>query len=213
MSMNYDPRLREWEALASAGDASAMGRIGAHFNMQGDLDQAFEWFIKAADAGDSRAAAYVGWLFKALGDNDQAITWCRKAAQAGDLEAQTLLQSLVNPPDTTSPFAMAHTAAADRLAAEQFELGLLDQASSNWTLAANGGSVEALFGLGRWWEQQGNLGHAILFYTRASQSGHDGAMFRLGVILDGRGERDLSLGWLTKSADAGNAQARQLLAD
>ncbi|WP_159599199.1 tetratricopeptide repeat protein [Agromyces humi] len=211
--MTNDPQLEQLIAIASSGDPDALMNVGIAYNMRGHLDEAFEWFIRSADAGNVRAYAYLGWLFKVMGDHEQAVEWTRRAVEAGEPNAPQLLESLVNPPDVVSDSARAATAMAKTLALAHIEQGNWDQAQSNLAFAANGGDVDSFYLMGVWWEgHQQNLGHAILFYSRASQGGHDKAMFRLALILDRLGDHDTASGWFSNSAAAGNADAQRVLA-
>jgi TPR repeat protein len=73
------------------GDSYAEGKGVAH-----DLNQAAEWYRKAADKGDLAGEMHLAALYRDGGkgfprDMVQAAAWYRKAAEQGDVTAQATL--------------------------------------------------------------------------------------------------------------------------
>lgn len=204
--------MEELESLAATGNTDAMQTIGVLFNLKGDLENAHPWMLRAADAGDVRAQAYMGWIFNLLGDTDLAIEYTQMAIDGGDPNAAQMMKGLVNPPDFDDQFTKIYALTAKRLGDAAFELGNEDQAAESWTRAADNGDIDSLFRLGERWERQGTLGHALIFYGKASRAGHTEAMLHFGLLLDRLGKREEAEGWFENSANGGNAKAWQVIA-
>ena len=181
-------QMHSWEASAAQGDTVAMGQIGAYYNNKGDLDVAHEWFFRAAEAGDARAAAYLGWVFKCYGGINDAIHWTRVAIERGDADAPAQLESLLNPAtlnqlDPTVTMMMHRNR---RKVLEAVEAGDEDTAFRLLTLGEEWGDLDAMVMFGEWWERQGCIGHAILYYQLAisvSPLQSSGAQSKLRSIL------------------------------
>jgi hypothetical protein len=92
-----DPAL---VARASAGNAAAQVRVGECYaagqGVARDLQQAAEWYRRAADKGDMAAEVHLAALYRDGGKGfprqmDQAAEWYRRAAEQGDAGAQGTL--------------------------------------------------------------------------------------------------------------------------
>ena len=95
-----DPALL---AKANAGDAAAQVLVGESYaagkGVERDLQQAAEWYKKAAEKGDLVAELHLAALYRDGGKNfprdmAQAAEWYRKAAEQGDAGAQATLATL-----------------------------------------------------------------------------------------------------------------------
>jgi TPR repeat protein len=94
---SIDPALL---AKANAGDAAAQVLMGESYatgkGVPRDLNQAAEWYRKAAGKGDLSAELHLAALYRDGGkgfprDMEQAAGWYRKAAEQGDVGAQATL--------------------------------------------------------------------------------------------------------------------------
>jgi TPR repeat protein len=95
-----DPALL---ARANAGDAAAQVQLGESYaagkDVGQDLQQAAEWYKKAADKGDLAAELHLAVLYRDGGKDlpremKQAAEWYRRAAEQGDASAQATLGTL-----------------------------------------------------------------------------------------------------------------------
>jgi len=93
---DYAAALREWQPLASAGDATAQANLGILYEqglgVEKNLPLAVEWYEKAANAGNVESQFHLGLIF-ALGqgvakDPVKAFQWFEKAAIQGDARAE-----------------------------------------------------------------------------------------------------------------------------
>lgn len=94
---SIDPALL---AKANGGDAAAQVQVGESYasakGVAQDLNQAAEWYRKAADKNDVAAQLHLAQLYRDGGksfprDMIQAAAWYRKAAELGDASAQGTL--------------------------------------------------------------------------------------------------------------------------
>jgi TPR repeat protein len=94
------PSLQSTRIKAEQGDAEAQFALGLKFTMAGserDLEQAAQWYQKAADQNHSLAQYNLSVMFAAgqgVPQNEStAMIWTRKAAEGGDAGAQFQLGS------------------------------------------------------------------------------------------------------------------------
>jgi TPR repeat protein len=87
-------------AKANAGDPAAQVLVGESYAAGGgvarDLNQAAEWYRKAAGKNDISGELHLAALYRDGGkgflrDMEQAATWYRKAAEQGDVSAQATI--------------------------------------------------------------------------------------------------------------------------
>jgi len=87
-------------AKANAGDPAAQVQVGESYaagkGIAHDLNQAAEWYRKAAAKNDVSAELHLAALYRDGGkgfprDMEQAADWYRKAAELGDVTAQATL--------------------------------------------------------------------------------------------------------------------------
>ncbi len=87
-------------AKANGGDPTAQVSVGESYaagnGVTRDLNQAAEWYRKAADKNDIAGELHLAALYRDGGkgfarDMEQAAAWYRKAAEQGDVGAQATL--------------------------------------------------------------------------------------------------------------------------
>jgi hypothetical protein len=87
-------------AKANAGDPAAQVMVGESYaagkDVARDLNQAAEWYRKAAEKNDISGEMHLAALYRDGGkgfprDMEQAAAWYRKAAEQGDVTAQATL--------------------------------------------------------------------------------------------------------------------------
>ena len=204
-------------AAAEAGSAEAQARFGQMLldgdGVAPDAAQAFAWFERAARAGHLEAANMVGRCYD-LGwgvavDKIAAAAWFRQAAARGLTWAKynyaTLLalgQGVAE--DRPTALALFEEAAAEGNAKAHNFVGSfhedgwvvardMEEAGRRYRLAAEGGDFRGQFNHGRMLAAQGEIKQALLWMSRAWDSGN--VRFRAQMIdyLTGRGEPFRSL--------------------
>ena len=98
---DYESALREWEPLASAGDAETQYRLGRmyyHGQVTQDYAEAVSWYRKAADRGHAAAQNNLGLMYERgrglSQDPSEAAKLYRRAGDQGFAVAQANLARL-----------------------------------------------------------------------------------------------------------------------
>ena len=140
------------------GDFYLLGRA-----VEEDLNQAFDWYKRAADAGDADGqylvsrSYYFGWGVDE--DIDKAMEWSKKAVMQNNIEGKYIL-------------ALCYS-----------EMENYNTAFSLLTEAAEANYDEAQYLLGSCYEDgswgRKNRNTAILWYKKAAENGHSGAIEKL----------------------------------
>lgn len=77
---------------AAGGSAIEMNRLGIILKTSGKLDEAGEWFVKAAELGSQDAMANMAMLCLQKGRKQEAAQWFRRAGgPLGEAMAEQLL--------------------------------------------------------------------------------------------------------------------------
>lgn len=88
---DYDTALAEFRPLAEGGMAAAQFRLGTMYeNGRGvarDLDQARDWYARAAAQGYSSALYSLGYVCFTQNDGPCAVEWWTRAAARGSADA------------------------------------------------------------------------------------------------------------------------------
>ena len=96
---DYETAIKEWERLASQGDADAQYNLG-HMYQSGlgvtqDFGMAIKWYILAAKQGDSEAQNNLGVMYESGQGVEQnyetSVKWYKLAAEKGNAKAQNNL--------------------------------------------------------------------------------------------------------------------------
>jgi len=111
---------------AGAVDVDALVNLGRMAKNQGRLDEAEQWFRKAADTGHTGAMVDLGLLLQMRGDLADAEEWFRKAADAGDDWGMQCLGGLLrNRGDIDDAEKWYRKSAGDGHTGAMVDLGLL----------------------------------------------------------------------------------------
>jgi tetratricopeptide (TPR) repeat protein len=191
---------REWASkAAAAGDTDGMDNL-ANMLEEGDggpkdPEKAREWFRKAAEAGHVRAMNSAGRIAYRAGEFDEAFRWAKAAAEQGN------------------PTGMHNLGV---LYAEGKGVAASEAESLAWyRKAADAGYRDAMTALGAHYRRRREYAQALDWYRKAADLGDNSAMHALGVLyLHGRGVTkapDEARKWFEKSAEAGNAGAKDAL--
>ena len=214
-----------WQRAAEAGNVSAMPSIAwvlQHVRQPPDLDGARHWWEKAAQAGSTDAMVGLAELLASQDPPDLggARHWWEQAAQAGRADAMVglgLLHAGQDPPD-------------------------LDGARDWWQRAADAGDADAMIAVAAIQAAEGDVDSARALLLKAVEAGRSAARDYASVLDGDRAVREAagarlkdlqddtdalnflgiaalrtgspdraSVLW-TRSADAGDATARVLLA-
>ena len=99
---DYATAIKEWAPLALSGDSAAQYNLALlyHFGLgtAPDINQAVEWYSRAAEQGQPDAQVAIGDLFLAglwgAPDPEEAAMWYQMAADQGHAEADRKLNEL-----------------------------------------------------------------------------------------------------------------------
>jgi uncharacterized protein len=132
----YPLALKEWRPLAINGDADAQFNMGQAYKLgRGvplDLQQAEDWYRKAALQGHMQAEDNFGLVMFQNGNRQKALPWIEKSAARGEPRAQyiygtTLFNGDLAPKDWTKAYALMTRASASGLAAASSSLAQMDR--------------------------------------------------------------------------------------
>jgi uncharacterized protein len=85
---------------AAGGSPQDMNRLGVLLRTNNELDEAAQWFVKAADAGSQDAMANMAQLLMTQNRNEEAARWFRRAGgPLGEAMARRLLETPDDPDD------------------------------------------------------------------------------------------------------------------
>lgn len=100
VSVSQFPSMTAAKQAAAGGSAEDMNRLGVQLRMNGQLDEAAQWFVKAADAGSQDATANMAQLLMTQHRNKEAAQWFRRAGgPLGEAMAKRLLEMPDGPDD------------------------------------------------------------------------------------------------------------------
>jgi len=208
--------LERARQAAADGGPVEMVDLGRLLKANGDLDEAEEWYRRAAEAGSTTAMFNLGHLFE--NDRDDPIgaeTWYRRGAEAGNAMAMNGLGvCLNNQGDVGAAEAWYRRAAETGNIDAMKNLGILfDEAgdvsgSESWyRRAAEAGNRESMTYIGYLLKVRGDVDGAEEWFLRAAEVGDTGAANNLGVIHMERGDLDGAQAWYRKAAEAGDTSA------
>jgi len=195
--------------LAIDGDADAQAMVAYMLeNAEGcesNLEEAIEWYKKAADQGQPIAHFNLGQILRSGkgGTVDESAAFNHfifmKAAHAGNLHAM---------------FEVA----------QMLEYGVgtpksLERAATWYETAAKYGHTEAQNSIGAMYQEgygvPQDYAKAFEWYEKAANEGHPRAMYNLGMLYDkGWGverDHDKALEWCRKAAHAGHEKAKGII--
>lgn len=133
---NYDEAVRNWRALAEAGDADAQFNLGHAYRLgrgvPQDMSQAEQYYARAARAGHLEAQAMYGVMLFQDGRRTEAMPFIQRGAEAGDPRAQyvygtALFNGDLAPRDWPRAWAMMSRASAQGLAPATTRLAEMQQ--------------------------------------------------------------------------------------
>lgn len=158
-NQDYATALKEWLALAKAGNIQALHNIAILYENGQGVEKndalAQEWCQKAADKGLAAAQSHLAFFLFEQNQFKQAAQWWQKAAEQGNAEAQLQLGLLYH---TGQGVEQDNETAADWFEA-----------------AAEQGHAEAAFNLGVLYANNGRFQHARHWWQKALQYGSQSA--------------------------------------
>jgi TPR repeat protein len=188
--------LREAADNGYAPAQMLLGQLYWHgLGVTADYQAAASWMSEAAKQSYPHAACELGRFYLALNDRDKAVRWFRQGAQEDCPAAEIGLAQL-----------LLGAAGATR---EQQEEGI-----ALLRKAAKHNSVEALFLLGKAYEQQKKMEEAVDWYREAADKGLMDAQMKLGLLLSEgfstKPDYVEAWVWLKQAASQGNRLADTL---
>ncbi len=205
--MNMTDEIRE---LAENGDAEAQIFLGRQYENEGDNEQAFCWYKRAAMQCNADGQYHLAELYFSLKEYtdeeayQRAAFWYTKAANQGHAKAMSKLGCLY----TDGFYIEPDYRRAIKLFAEA-----LKQGNDEAVETAEDGLRCAQYGMGNQYYSQKKYSDALQWYQMAAEHGHVISQFKLGSMYEkGEGvDTDYSKAeyWYTKAAENGNAEARK----
>lgn len=186
----------EIQKLAEAGERQAQYELGLAYE-GGDESIAFQWFLRSAEQWHGPALWKVGQIHLQGGDGAGAAKWIKRAAKQGVKEAFFPLAELYR----------------TGIGLEQ-DLG---RAREFYSAAGHKGDARGLLWAGRMFAR-GEGGPTCYASAKwhlslaASEHGLVEAALELGLLHRGRGESDKAVEWLSRAAEQGSQQAKEMLA-
>ncbi len=220
-------RLKALQKQAERGDAQAQFEWAKNFSHNSEDKETYvKWLTKAAEQGHLKAQLKLANHYYYAGDayQTEAAKWYEKAGHNGAPEGQFFIAKQLyadgkgSRDNKTKAMQWLEKAKAQGLDDYQFS-ELYDKLGIE--LKAKSGDAEALYQLGlqqaiNFTSTDEEKAQAIDYFKRASEQGHTGACYQLGVSYeyvddyDNRYERSIPL--IRKAAEAGDAQAQYDLA-
>jgi len=201
---DYATALKEWEPLASQGNAVAQTVIGVMYDLgQGapqDYKEAVKWYRLAADQGNANAQNSLGMKYvNGQGvpqDYKEAVKWYRLAADQGNANAQTNLGAM---------YDNGHGVPQDYKEAVKWYRLAADQGNADAQLNLGG-----VYGDGHGVPQ--DYKEAVKWSRLAADQGNANAQFNLGwMYVNGHGvpqDYKEAVKWSRLAADQGKANAQ-----
>lgn len=133
---DYAKAIREWRGAAEAGDPDAQFNMGQAYKLgrgvPADLDQAMDWYRKAAAQGHARAEDNYGLLLFQQNRREEAMPLLERSAERGEPRAQYLVGTALFNGDLLSrdwvrAYAMMMRASASGLPQAARALAHMDQ--------------------------------------------------------------------------------------
>ena len=92
---DYARAVSEWRPLAVQGDPEAQFNIGQAYKLgrgvTQDLNEAVQWFRRAADQGHLQSEDNLGLVLYEMGQKAEALPWLQRSASRGEPRAQYVL--------------------------------------------------------------------------------------------------------------------------
>lgn len=89
---DYNRAVAEWRPLAIAGDADAQFNLAQAYKLgrgvPQDLNQAVDWFRRAAAQGHLQSEDNLGLVLYEMGQKDEALPWLQRSSVRGEPRAQ-----------------------------------------------------------------------------------------------------------------------------
>ncbi|MFI7298296.1 hypothetical protein [Streptomyces sp. NPDC050121] len=169
--------LRE---AVSGGDMAAAHRLGDLLLGRGELSQAASYYMEAETQGYAPVARSVAVYFLLRHETEIAEVLLTRAAAAGDEEATRLLNDAQEPSgslmDAAAYFASGHPLDAAHLGAVTEKAGFPEQARGHYEQGCANGDAYAAYRLASLLDKQNDPAEAVLWYGKAADMGHPGAM-------------------------------------
>ncbi|HEV2637552.1 MAG TPA: tetratricopeptide repeat protein [Actinocrinis sp.] len=202
---------------AEAGSTKAAFNLGARAQNAGSPAEAEQWYGLAAQAGQPEAMAALAALLAGRGEYEQSAAWHNRAFAAGPADPEAMYlhgRVLEQLGQATQARPYLLRAATVKQAGASAALGDLARAGGDlveaeywYTVSAESGEAAGFYGLGLALADQGDFDRAETATRRAADLGSPQAMNMLGGLEETRGNRQESLAWYTRAAEAGLAQA------
>lgn len=196
-----------------------MVRLGMLHSRNGDLDQAADWYLRAAGLGYGLAMLKLATLHHKQGRMDEAVRWWELGASHGEALCAASLGAYHLKQDGYELAVRYLRQASDAGVADATSLlgralakqGDPDAAISTHLQAADAGHSGSMFDLGHLYRERGDLAQAAHWYTRAAAAGESDADFFAGLTHFEQGAYDAAIHWLLKAVEVGEPHELAML--
>jgi eukaryotic-like serine/threonine-protein kinase len=210
--------MRAYRLAAQGRHPAAANRLGAALLDTGDIEEALDWFQRAAEAGDPDASENVALAQHYL---SARAAGADPESRNEDLDPEVayrlgILAERAGKDERAEQWyrqasAAGHTVAALNVAMAIDRRGDELGAMPWYERAAEAGSSEAMFNLALCELNQDHAARAEHWYRRAADAGHAKAMTNLATLLLDRGHHEEARGWYERAEAAGDDVAGQAL--
>lgn len=226
-------RLKVCEVCNSPREPSIKDKLKEKYNAAYNFLIRYQpSLLEAADKGDSKAQFQIAEWFLSHGSEDPsevnnviAIFWYLKAANNDYIEAQYKLALcceeghgiIRNLNEAKKWYEKAAVLGDEKSKVRYLKIKYnktyesVIRYRSSWLFKADQGERYYQFLLGEWFNNHHSkssyTGEAIKWYKEAAETGHYGAMYKLGECYEKAGSFSLAIKWLKKAAEGGNRKS------
>lgn len=200
----YRGLLREYLSLqAKSGKVDSQCQLAHLFLIEGKIKEAKFWYLKAEKSGNLTAKNQLGEIFESEGNISEAIKMYSQSASLGNLIARMCLKKIADKGNCSAQYELAFL---------YMKLKNIEKAKEYYFLASESGNLEARLGLYMIYHDEclknNDQKSADEWLVKFSK-----IQYEVGLSYLKKGDKDLGLRVIEKSAEKGFLEAKQFLAN